>query len=98
MKFVSLLFVALFAQENQAVSLTQQWGVKDLTDEVVAFRKLSYDDQEKSVVNDSLKEAEQESGHVLGQTKSGAKAKIDLPDVLENTGKARKFDNSDLDI
>ena len=62
--------------------------MKDLTDEVVAFRKLSYDDQEKSVAKDSLKEAEAETGKSFKLS--------ELPDALLKTGKARVFNDADL--
>ena len=85
--------IALCIASISAVTLESQWGVKDLTDEVVAFNKMDYEDQEKSVINDSIREAEQEAGHKLGS----AAAKSTLPDELQMTGKAKKFDNSALD-
>ena len=44
MKFVSLCAIAFLTQENSATKITAEWGVKDLTDEVVAFQKLSMDE------------------------------------------------------
>ena len=82
--------IALCISAASAVTLEQKWGVKDLTDEVVAFNKLSFDDQEKSITNDSIKEAEAEAGHKIGE------ATTSLPEELQVTGKARKFDNSAL--
>ena len=72
MKFVSLFAIALFSQETFATGITAQWGVKDLTDEVVAFNKLSMDEQEAKVAGDSLAEAENEMGHKIGFGKNGS--------------------------
>ena len=84
--------IALCIASAAAVTLEQKWGVKDLTDEVVAFQKLSYDDQEKSTINDSIREAEAEAGHKIGESAHN------LPEELapEYLGKNKKFDNSAL--
>ena len=57
----------LYLSCSSALNLGQKWGVKDLTDEVVAYQKMSYIDQEKSDINDSLREAEAELGHKIGE-------------------------------
>ena len=79
MKFVSLCAIAFLTQENSATKITAEWGVKDLTDEVVAFQKLSMDEQDQKIAGDSLAEAEQEMGHKIGTNAKGQKATVDLP-------------------
>ena len=71
MKFISLCAIALLSQESSATKITAEWGVKDLTDEMVAFNKLTKDEQEVKIAGDSLKEAEEEMGHKIGFTKDG---------------------------
>ena len=93
--------IALCIASVSAVTLESQWGVKDLTDEVVAFQKMDYEDQEKSVINDSIREAEEEAGHKLGQQSTPKKGEMQstLPEELQpyNLGKNKKFDNGALE-
>ena len=88
MKFLCFIGIALISSAS-AVSL--KYGVKDLTDEQVAYSKLDYEDQEKADIMSSIKEAEQELGKKMAPN---SKEGQNLASTI--IGKQRKFDDSDI--
>ena len=86
------LAIAALINSSEAIKLESSWGVKDLTDEKVAFAKLPYLDQEKSEINDSLAEAEAELGHKLG-SKDTSTPKTALTEITNASNDAEMVDH-----